>query len=145
MIRKMISILLIGVFTATATAQDGWTHTVQPVFSDPFSDVLLPWPVDAVNQVDVRECWRGEEPPFLGSEWRFWCYTLPSSVSHMPLVALSAAFTDAGYPGALAGEWTPQENGSIGFGSYDAPEDGAPRQVYVFERDGTLLVGLAAR
>lgn len=145
MIRKMISVLLIGVFTASAAAQDGWAHTVQPVFNEPFSDVLLPWPADVVEQVDVRVCWVNEEPPFLGSEWRFWCYAMPSSVSSAPLVALDAGFKDAGYSGTLVGEWMPQENGSLGFGSYAAPEDGGPRRVYVFERGGTLLVGLAAR
>jgi len=140
----MMVLVLSAISAALAQDNAGWQHTVGPVFGEPFSDVLLPWPAEAVALVDVRECWI-EEPPFLGVEWRFWCYTMPSSVSSTPLVALDAGFKDAGYSGVLVGEWTPQESGSIGFGSYDAPEDGAPRQVYVFERDGTLLIGFAAR
>src|SRR5690625_862674 len=144
--RKLLIVLVLSAISA-ALAQNnaGWQHTVGPVCGEPFTDVLLPWPAEAVQLAEIKDCCRDTEPPFLGSEWRFWCYTRPSSDSSTPLVGFDAAYKDAGYCGVLVGELMPQENGSIGFGSYDAPADGAPRQVYVFERDGTLLIGFAAR
>lgn len=141
--RKLLIVLMLSAISA-ALAQNnaGWQHTVGPVFGEPFTDVLLPWPAEAVQLAEIKDCWRDTEPPFLGSEWRFWCYSVLDAGGQYPLPPLDAAFTDAGYGGFLMSTWFPPENGLFGEGTFR--RDASRVRVFLFNWNEVTFVGLAA-
>lgn len=137
--------LLVAALMLSASAQDtGWQYEVHPAFHPPFDNLLLPWPTGTVESVNVSECWRDEAPPFYGSEWRYWCYTVPAT--HQAAAdAVDAAFTDAGANVAStsgAGAYT--RTGWVEYGTRWEPHDNTSRTRYwIFNYDGQTLIGLA--
>lgn len=127
-------------------AQVGWTHELAPAFAAPLDVLMLPWPVGSVESVDVTGCWRDEQPPFLGANWRFWCYSVPGNASDAA-ATLEAAAADAGllrtpvYEGAA---WFMSGDGEQARGGMWNAERTFEAKYYTFQYDGQAFVGLAA-
>lgn len=127
-------------------AQEGWTHTLAPAFAAPFDFLLLPWPQESVESVDVTECWRDEAPPFLGADWQFWCYSVPGDAA-TAADTVEAAATDAGLLRTPVYEgvgWLPRGDGEHARGGMRNSERTFEAKYYTFQYDGQAFVGLAA-
>lgn len=140
--RKLLIVLMLSAISA-ALAQNnaGWQHTVGPVFGEPFEDVLLPWPAEAVQLAEIKDCWRENEPPFLGSGYRFWCYSVADTGGQPPLSPLDAAFRDAGYDGFLMSTWLMTRDGLHGEGAFRRDE--TRMRAFLFTWDDATFIGLA--
>lgn len=93
---RTLATVLVALMTAAGLAQSGWTHPVESAFEAPFEALLLPWTAITVEAAPIEDCWIATDPPFLGTGWRFWCYT----VGQAPETTdrdLTAALRDLGF------------------------------------------------
>lgn len=94
--RKLV-LLVVGLLTiGAASAQDGWQHTLLPVFPEPLDHWLLPWDAPA-EVLEITDCAADtQDIPFLGQEYRYWCFFVPGRTLETVLVDLGTAAVDMG-------------------------------------------------
>lgn len=118
--RRILLTTLLIAGLGLASGQDGWKHSLGPVFPEPLDFVMLPWsePAEPSEMVD---CWRDQHVPYIGSEYQFYCYALPGVQASVALSELPLALREAGFSShhGMPGDWFGPLRGTIGpmFGS----------------------------